>query len=103
VSLFKSRRVAPAAQSRPPVADDGSDEIEGVTLGAFAAFVTRIGGSGVPVHEHEQIARDLGFPDGRFDLIRNAWLSRVYASPALAQEFGKRLDEARALRKNSAR
>jgi hypothetical protein len=98
VTIFKPRRVTSGTEERPPVNDNDVDEIEGVTLGAFAAFVARIGGTEVSVDEHEAIARDLGFPAGRFDLIRNAWLSRVYSTPALAQEFGRRLDEARARR-----
>ena len=94
--MFKTRRVADTAASRPPVLDEGSDSIEGVTLAAFAAFVAHAGQSGVTIEQHEAIAVELGFPVGRYDLIRNAWLARVYASPSLGKEFGTRLDEARA-------
>jgi len=41
------------------------------------------------------IAQELGFPAGRYDIIRNAWMLRVYNSPTLAREFGVRLDVAR--------
>lgn len=95
MSMFKTRRAAPAAP-RAAVSDTNADEIEGVTIAAFAAFVARVGQRGVTVGDHEQIAVELGFPAGRYDLIRNAWLSRVYASPALGKQFGTRLDEARA-------
>ena len=94
MSVFKTRRVT--ATARPPVADANPDEIEGVTLAAFAAFVAQVGRPGVTVAQHEQIAVELGFPVGRYDLIRNAWLSRVYSSPALGKQFGTRLDAARA-------
>ena len=94
MSIFKTRRVASAV--RPPVVDEHADEIEGVTLAAFAAFVAQVGRPGVTVAQHERIAVELGFPAGRYDLIRNAWLSRVYSSPALGKQFGTHLDAARA-------
>lgn len=97
MSMFKTRRVTDPVASRAPVDDTGSETIDGVTLPAFAAFVARTGQSGVTIEQHEAIAVELGFPAGRYDLIRNAWLARVYASPVLGKEFGTRLDEARAL------
>ena len=95
MSIFKTRRVSGPAE-RHPVADDSPDEIEGVTLAQFALFIARVGQPGVTVADHEAIAVQLGFPVGRYDLIRNAWLSRVYGSPSLSKQFGTRLDEARA-------
>jgi len=94
MSIFKTRRASEVV--RPPVVESGSDEIEGVSLAAFAAFTARVGQPGVTVADHERIAVDLGFPVGRYDLIRNAWLSRVYSSPALGKQFGTHLDAARA-------
>ena len=97
MSMFKTRRVrASAADARPPVTDANPDEIEGVTLAAFATFIARASLPDVTAVQHETIACDLGFPQGRYDLIRNAWLTRVYSSPALGKQFGTRLDEARA-------
>src|SRR4051812_41256149 len=96
MSIFKTRRSNPRADVRQPIIDTDSDAIEGVTLAAFAAFVAGVGAPGVTVAQHEQIAVDLGFPVGRYDLIRNAWLSRVYSSPALGKQFGTLLDAARA-------
>lgn len=95
--MFKTRRTgASATDARRPVSDTNPDEIEGVTLDVFAEFVARIGKPGVTSAQHELIALTLGFPAGRYDLIRNAWLTRVYSSPALGKEFGTRLDSARA-------
>ncbi len=96
MSMFKTRRAADSVASRTPVDDTDPDMIEGVSLDAFAAFTARIGQSGVTLEQHEAIAVELGFPVGRYDLIRNAWLSRVYASPAVGKRFGTCLDEARA-------
>jgi len=96
MSMFKTRRVADTAGSRPPVIDTDPHSIEGVTLPAFAVFTARTGQRGVTIEQHEGIAAELGFPAGRYDLIRNAWLARVYASPAVGKLFGTHLDEARA-------
>ena len=95
--MFRTRRVnTSSVDVRQPVSESDPGQIEGVTLETFAAFVARVGESGVTAADHEGIALVLGFPAGRFDLIRNAWLVRVYSSPALGKEFGRRLDEARA-------
>ena len=96
MSMFKTRRVADTPAERLPVHDTGSSDIEGVDLGRFAAFVARTGQGGVTLEQHEAIAVELGFPVGRYDLIRNAWLARVYASPAIGKQFGTLLDTARA-------
>lgn len=95
--MFKTRRAGEKreAESRRPVSDTHSDQIEGVTLERFALFIARVGEPDVTRAQHESIARNLGFPAGRFDLIRNAWLVRIYSSPALGKEFGTALDAAR--------
>lgn len=95
MSIFKTRRLSSPVHPRP--VDDGNpDEIEGVSLVEFAAFIARTGQRGVTVEQHGGIAAELGFPEGRYELIRNAWLARVYASPAVGKQFGTCLDEARA-------
>lgn len=97
MSMFKLRRAGEReqAEARRPVVDTHDDHIEGVTLERFAMFIARVGEADVTREQHESIARDLGFPAGRFDLIRNAWLVRIYSSPALGKEFGTALDAAR--------
>lgn len=103
MSLFKTRRDrrSPPVVERIAASFDSNDtdaataSAEGVTLDMFVAFVARVGQPQIPASEHERIAQQLGFPAGRFDLIRNLWMGRVYASPSLAREFGERLDEAR--------
>jgi hypothetical protein len=97
VSIFRTRRASSTSDAdlRQPVSAADPDHIEGVTLETFAAFVARVGEPGVTASDHEGIALVLGFPAGRFDLIRNAWLTRIYSSPALGKEFGHRLDDAR--------
>lgn len=97
MSMFRTRRAGGSieAESRRPVSDVDPDHIEGVTLEMFAAFIARVGETDVTRAQHEMIARDLGFPAGRFDLIRNAWLTRIYSSPAVGKQFGSLLDEAR--------
>ena len=94
MSIFKTRKASEVA--RPPVVESDSSHIEGVTLATFAVFTARVGQPGVLVADHERIAVELGFPAGRYDLIRNAWLTRVYSSPALGKQFGTHLDAARA-------
>ena len=103
MSLFKTRRdrrtalvperVAASFDTQDP--DAATASAEGVTLDMFVTFIARVGQPQTPVSEHERIAQQLGFPAGRFDLIRNLWMMRVYSSPTLAREFGVRLDEAR--------
>lgn len=102
MSMFKTRRLraTSAHDSRRPVVDSDSHEIEGVTLVMFASFIARVAQPEVTAAQHETIAYLLGFPPGRYDLIRNAWLTRVYSSPALGKEFGLLLDEARAALKS---
>ena len=102
MSMFKTRRLRSAhgEDSRQPVDVSNAHEIEGVTLGMFAGFVARVAQPEVTAAQHETIAYLLGFPEGRYDLIRNAWLTRVYSSPALGKEFGLLLDEARAALKS---
>ncbi len=103
MSIFRTRRIADGAafDERAPAAvdahegDPGFASIEGVTLDHFVVFMAKIGAANVTALQHESIARGLGFPAGRYDLIRNAWMSRVYNSPAVAREFGVRLDDAR--------
>lgn len=98
MSMFKTRRLRAVSgpDSRPPVDERDAHEIEGVTLAMFAKFVARVAQPEVTAAQHETIAYLLGFPEGRYDLIRNAWLTRVYSSPALGKQFGLLLDEARA-------
>lgn len=95
--MFKTRRQRPSSahDTRRPVADANPHEIEGVTLAIFASFIARVAQPEVTAAQHETIAYLLGFPEGRFDLIRNAWLTRIYSSPVLGKEFGLRLDEER--------
>ena len=104
MSIFRTRRVngdqASFAERAPAVTDahEGDPDfasIEGVTLDHFVVFMAKIGAPNTTALQHESIARGLGFPLGRYDLIRNAWMVRVYSSPALAREFGVRLDDAR--------
>ena len=97
MSMFKTRRVGDRteAQTRRPVNDAHPDHIEGVTLEVFATFIARVGEMHVTVAQHESIARELGFPPDRFDLISNAWLHRIYSSPALGKQFGTLIDVAR--------
>jgi len=99
MSLFKTRRDR-IAEREPAVfdsvdAEPGVASVEGVTLERFVTFVAIVGQRATSAADHEAIAQDLGFPAGRYDLIRNLWMARVYASPSLAREFGERLDEAR--------
>ena len=103
MSLFKTRRDrrTAAAPDRLPASFDSADtdastaSAEGVTLDVFVTFIAMVGQPQIPVSQHESIAQQLGFPAGRYDLIRNLWMTRVYSSPTLAREFGVRLDEAR--------
>jgi hypothetical protein len=100
MSLFKTRRERPVVDRRPATFDRiGEDaataSVEGVTLDVFVTFIATVGQRAVTPAEHELIAQQLGFPAGRYDLIRNLWMGRVYSSPSLAREFGVRLDEAR--------
>jgi hypothetical protein len=97
MSMFKTRRAGDQrqAEARRPVVDTHDKDIEGVDLERFALFIARVGEPDVTREQHESIARALGFPAGRFDLIRNAWLIRIYSSPALGKEFGTALDAAR--------
>ena len=99
MSLFKTRR--DHRSERLPAAFDTDDldpttaSVEGVTLDGFVTFIATVARRAVSETDYETIAQQLGFPAGRYDLIRTLWMSRVYASPALAREFGERLDEAR--------
>ena len=103
MSLFKTRRdrraqpvverIAASFDSSDPDATTAS--AEGVTLDVFVTFIAMVGQPQTPSADHERIAQQLGFPAGRYDLIRNLWMMRVYSSPTLAREFGVRLDEAR--------
>jgi hypothetical protein len=103
MSLFKTRRDrrTPVVPERQPARFDTSDpdaataSAEGVTLDSFVTFIAMVGQPQTPTSKHEHIAQQLGFPAGRYDLIRNLWMMRVYSSPTLAREFGERLDEAR--------
>jgi hypothetical protein len=69
--------------------------VEGVTLDRFVTFVAMVGRPHISSTHHDIIAQALGFPPGRHDAIRAAWMTRIYSSPSLAREFGERLDEAR--------
>lgn len=103
MSLFKTRRDrrTVAAPERFAASFDSADpdattaSAEGVTLDMFVTFIAMAGQPQTPASEHDRIAQQLGFPAGRYDLIRNLWMMRVYSSPTLAREFGVRLDEAR--------
>jgi hypothetical protein len=104
MSIFKTRRLRGQAVSpvdRAPATFDTHDpdaasaSVEGVTLDRFVMFVAMIGRPNTLSTRHEVIAQALGFPEGRYDLILNAWMTRVYSSPALAREFGERLDAAK--------
>lgn len=100
MSLFRTRRERPAVERRPAVfdstgADAATASVEGVTFDTFVRFIAEAGQRAATPAEHEAIAVALGFPAGRYDLIRNLWMSRVYSTPSLAREFGLRLDEAR--------
>ena len=103
VAIFKTRRANDGVQNlgdRPPAVVDENDDpafasIEGVTLERFVSFIARVSSTEVSALKHDAIAQELGFPAGRYDLIRNAWMLRVYNSPALAREFGERLDTER--------
>ena len=94
MSLFKTRRERQPAEFDSADPDPAMASVEGVTLDCFVAFIATVARRAALEADHEAIARELGFPAGRYDLIRNFWMSRVYASPALAREFGERLDEA---------
>ena len=104
MSMFKTRRdrgQSGAAANRMPAEFDsyGDDPytatVEGVTLDRFIMFVAMVGRPHTSSSHHEVIAQALGFPEGRFDLIRTAWMTRIYTTPQLAREFGERLDAAR--------
>lgn len=103
MTIFKTRRptggTEPTADRAPAVVEEHGDpafaSIEGVTLDRFVAFIAKVSSSDVSALTHDAIAQELGFPAGRYDLIRNAWMLRVYHSPTLAREFGVRLDIAR--------
>ena len=104
MSLFKTRKEhgqSAIPGNRAPATFDSLDDdalnatVEGVTLERFVMFVAMVGRPNTAASRHEVIAQALGFPEGRFDLIRNAWMARIYSSPALAREFGERLDAAR--------
>ena len=102
MSIFRTRRASGSEQlveRAPAVVEEHGDpafaSIEGVTLDRFVAFIARVSSAEVSALQHDTIAQELGFPAGRYDLIRNAWMLRVYNSPVLAREFGERLDAAR--------
>ena len=102
MSIFRTRRASDTANQadRPPAVVEEHDDpafasIEGVTLDRFVAFIARVSSAEVSALKHDVIAQELGFPAGRYDIIRNAWMLRVYNSPTLAREFGVRLDVAR--------
>jgi hypothetical protein len=102
--MFKTRRErgqGGATVDRLPAEFDSLDDdhttatVEGVTLDRFVMFVAMVGRPHISSAHHEIIAHALGFPQGRFDLIRTAWMTRIYSTPTLAREFGERLDAAR--------
>jgi hypothetical protein len=102
--MFKTRRDRGqngATVNRAPAEFDTYDDdpttatVEGVTLDRFIMFVAMVGRPHTSSAHHEVIAQALGFPEGRFDLIRTAWMTRIYSTPQLAREFGERLDAAR--------
>lgn len=100
MSLFKTRRERPVVDRRPATfdrieTDAATASVEGVTLDVFVTFIATVGQRAATPAEHELIAQELGFPAGRYDLIRTLWLSRIYSMPSLAREFGVRLDAAR--------
>lgn len=103
MSIFRTRRTRGhrLAPDRAPATFDAHDvepsvaSVEGVTLDGFVMFLAMVGRPGTASEAHETIAASLGFPAGRHDLIRNAWMTRIYSSPSLAREFGERLDAAR--------
>jgi hypothetical protein len=103
MSLFKTRRVrgARVVPERHAAtfdnfdAEPGAASVEGVTLDHFVAFVAMVGQPSILAADHEAIAQQIGFPAGRYDLIRSLWMTRIYSTPALAREFGERLDLAR--------
>lgn len=99
--LFTTRRDRTAAERRPAVLDQyevdvATASVEGVTLDRFVAFVALTVGPSASIANQEAAASQLGFPAGRYDLIRAAWMAQIYASPSLAKEFGVRLDVERA-------
>ena len=101
MSLFKTRREPTAVERRPAVfdryeVDAATASVEGVTLDRFVAFVARTVGPTASIANQESAAAQLGFPAGRYDLIRAAWMAQIYSSPSLAREFGERLDAERA-------
>ena len=104
MSMFKTRRdrgQSEVVTYRAPAEFDRLDDdhttasVEGVTLDRFVMFVAMVGRPHISSAHHEIIAQALGFPEGRFDLIRTAWMTRIYSTPTLAREFGERLDRAR--------
>ena len=104
MSMFKTRRdrgQGEATVNRAPAEFDPYDDdpntatVEGVSLDRFVMFVAMVGRPHTSSAHHETIAQALGFPEGRFDLIRTAWMTRIYSTPQLAREFGERLDDAR--------
>jgi len=104
MSMFKTRRERGQGETtvdRAPAEFDSLDDdpttatVEGVTLDRFVMFVAMVGRPHISSAHHEIIATALGFPEGRFDLIRTAWMTRIYSTPTLAREFGERLDRAR--------
>ena len=104
MSMFKTRRYRGQGEAmidRAPAEFDSYDEdprtatVEGVSLDRFVMFVAMVGRPHTSSAHHETIAQSLGFPEGRFDLIRTAWMTRIYSTPQLAREFGERLDAAR--------
>ncbi len=93
MSLFKTK---PAPSTPPAVYDEGTRSVEGVTLNAVVIFIARTSFPHSSAARRQLVAQALGFPEGRYEAIRAAWMSRIYASPALSREFGILLDEARA-------
>jgi hypothetical protein len=101
MSLFTTRRKRAAVERRPAAfdryeVDAAIASVEGITLDRFVAFVALTVGPTASIANQESAAARLGFPAGRYDLIRAAWMAQIYASPALAREFGERLDAERA-------
>lgn len=104
MSMFKTRRErgqGMVMDDRAPAQFDSLDDdhrtatVEGVTFDRFVMFVAMVGRPHISSAHHDIIATALGFPEGRFDLIRTAWMTRIYETPTLAREFGERLDAAR--------
>ena len=92
MSLFKTK---PSYVTPPAVYDESTRSVEGVNLYAIVSFVARTSFPHSSAARRQLVAQALGFPEGRHEHIKAAWLTRIYSSPSLAREFGILLDEVR--------